>query len=298
MAYYTGTANNMGAVRQALIDACVLEGWSWDGSNEVLSKSTMFVQLRVESGFLRLLGRTSATGGDAPHRQQIGPFTGYAASIPAFTYPLTYEIFVFAGEVYCVINYSVDLYQWCAFGLSTVNSLPGTGAWVGASGWGDSSSYYSGLKIYSDGDSESLSYVCPALFWRNGGSSPGAQTESLVHSNLDGGGWWWGETYTTGPVGILATVPLIRIMPNAWNSEAVLLPIRAYKRRPAGKISLTADLEHARYTRVDNYEPGDVVTIGTERWKVFPWFRKNSAFPTGGYGHSGCLGWAIRYEGP
>lgn len=47
---------------------------------------------------------------------------------PAFTWPVNYEVFVFDQEVYLVINYSVDVYQWLAFGKSSI-ALPGTGCW-------------------------------------------------------------------------------------------------------------------------------------------------------------------------
>lgn len=304
MAYYSGSAADMAAVRSALVAACVAEDWSWDSGTDMLSKGVVYLRLQLASGFLRLTGRTSSSAGDAPHSVQMGPFTGWASNpLPDLIWPASYEIFVFEHEVYCVINYSVDCYQWCAFGLSSVGGLPGTGMWLGASAPGAYTGYREGLYINAahGGGSYGHAVVCPALFWR-GGYGVGYSTESLVHSDLDSNGWWWDTAYMGDPLGVRPLNPLVSILPNAWNSETVLLPIRAYKRRPESKISLTADLEHARYTRVDNYVPGEVITIGSDRWKVFPWYRKNAAARqgTGGYrgAHSGTLGWAIRYEGP
>jgi len=300
MAYYSGSAVDMAAVRSALVAACVTEGWSWDGGSEVLSHATLGLHLRVQvvSGFLRLLGRTSATAGDMSHVVQMGPFTGDTTQpLPALVYPVAYELFVFAQEVFCVINYAVDCYQWCAFGKSTVQGLPGTGMWVGASAPLERSGYGGGINIRVDsGASAGYGHFCPALFW----TTLYAPEESRVHSDLDGQGWWSGQAINENPIGITASVPLIGLLPNAWNSEAVLLPIRACKRRQNNKISLTADLENARYTRVDNYAPGEIITIGSDRWKVFPWYRKNTAFRDGGsrINHTGTFGWAIRYEGP
>jgi len=295
MSYYSGTANDMSALRQALIDACVLEGWSWNGTDEVLSKGALFLRLQITSGYLTLLGRTSATAGDAPSIVQIGvPIKEASVS-----YPVSYELFVFSAEVYLVINYSTDRYQWLCFGGSTVQSLAGSGMWFAAS-VGPTVPWYGVVMspyddISSNGSGGSVA-ACPGLFWRQVGVSGGANC--WVHSDLDSQGWWLAQTVGGNQIGISAST-LVAVLPNSWNSEAVLLPIRAYKIRAAGKVSLIADLEHARYTRVDNYTPGEIVIIGSERWKIYPWYRKNTAQRNGGMSvdHSGTMGWAIRYEG-
>lgn len=291
MAYFSGSAVDMAAVRTALVDACVADGWAWDGSAEVLSKGVMFLRLQVVGGHLTLLGKTSAVAGNMPNVVSTATIAG-----APIAFPLAYEIFCFAGEVYLVINYNVDSYQWCAFGLSTVQGLPGSGMWVGAS-----TAAVSDNKIFispgGNGAGFNTGYT-PALFWRTSSGSVGVFNNAAVHSGLDGDGWGWGDNLS--PIGANSLAPLINLLPNAWNSEAVLLPIRAYKIRPSSKISLMADLEHARYTRVDNYVPGEIITIGDDRWKVFPWYRKNSAVRNGGssINHTGTFGWAIRYEGP
>lgn len=292
MAYYTGTATSMIALRQALIDACVLEGWAWDVGNEVLSKGAMFLRLQIVDGYLTLLGRTSATAGDAPSVVRVGKI----GSTP-ITFPLTYEIFAFAGEIYSVINYSVDYHQWCAFGQSTVAGLPGTGMWLGASLGSAAAS--SGINIFAQSGGSGVPCTTPALFWAADNQNA-ANRGCWVHSDMDAQGWWLAQTLGGFPVGIRAAVPLIGLLPNTWNSEAVLLPIRSFKVRPAGYVSMTADLAHARYTRVDNYTPGEIVTLGPDRWKVFPWYRKDTASRNGGdlIDHTGTFGWAVRYEGP
>lgn len=301
MAYYNGTANDMAAVRTALVSACVSEGWAWNSVTEVLSKGVMFLRMQVVTGYLRLLGRSSAAAGDMSHVVQIGPFTGRASDpLPPLVYPISYELFLFGEEVYCVINYSVDCYQWCAWGKSAIQGLPGTGMWVGASAANARTSYQYGIylgKYIGGSEGGAGSYFCPALFW----STQSAPEESRVHSDLDGQGWWMAQTVNGSTVGIAAAGPLIGLLPNLWNSEAVLLPIRAYKVRPSSKISLTADLTNSRYTRVDNYAPGEIINIGSDRWKIFPWFRKNSSQRDAGgdvSSHTGTFGWAIRYEGP
>lgn len=292
MAYYNGTANDLTALRQALIDSCVLEGWAWDGGNEVLSQGALFLQLQVVSGYLSLLGRTAATTGDMPGVVRIGQI----GSTP-LAFPIAFEIFVFSGEVYMVVNYGVNYYQWCAFGGSTVQGLPGSGMWVGASMGSQNPS--SGIDIRNESGGLGLSTTSAALFWGTDGTAP-SNRNGWLHSDIDGQGWWLSTALHEGTVGVKSVVPLIGILPNSWNSEAVLLPLRAFKARGSFKISLTADLEHARHTRVDNYQPGQIVTLGSDRWKIFPWYRKDTTTRNGGGGinHTGTFGWAIRYEGP
>ena len=36
-------------------------------------------------------------------------------------------------------------------------------------------------------------------------------------------------------------------------------------------------VEWMRWCRVDNYLPGDIITLGTDQWMIFPWIQKNAA---------------------
>lgn len=304
MGYYNGTANDMTALRQALIDACALEGWSWSSSTEVLSKGTMFLQLKTITGpYLTLQGGTSADGvgltGAAPNAVRVG-----LAGTTGFPFPITYEVFVFSAEVYLVVNYSVDKYQWAAFGKSTVSGLSGTGMWFGATiGSSIRTNSDNIANISATGSSAGGSNANSgslSLFWA-GTASDAASDNCFVHHNLSGYGWDITSGFGwTNRLGVAPLAPLVALLPNMWNSEAVLLPLRCYVPRASNKISLVADLENSRITRVDNYTPGQVITIGGDRWKIFPWYRKDVTIRNGGYqvNHTGTFGWAIRYEGP
>lgn len=285
MGYYTGTANDLEALRQAIFTACTGEGWTLAG--DVLHKDGLYARLQVVSGSLRLLGGTGIDGshaltGAAGNYTQIGGL--------GIVYPLTYELFLFASEVYVVVNYAVDRYQWCAWGRTTVQGVGGSGIWFGAS---QSSELRDSITILLA--SGSVALPCAALFWY---SYTGARTQCFyIHHGLDGGGWAAGSSL----VGASDSAnDLLTLLPNTWNSEAVLIPARLFLVRPSYKCSLVAESENFRHTRIDNYTPGQVITIGSDRWKVLPWHRKNSAGRNGGIqiDHSGTFGWAIRYEGP
>ena len=296
MAYYSGSAVDMTAVRTALVAACTAEGWSWDSFAEVLSKGGVFVRLRAQDGYLELLGRTSASGGAAPGVVRMGPMIS-----DAMTYPVSYDVFVFEAEVYMVINYSVDRFQFCGFGKSTAQGLPGTGNWVMAT-QGQTPPLVGFTITATSGGNNGYISGTPMPFWGTvrGSLSSGANDNWWVHADLDGMGWLPATNANASAIGVAAAAPLIGLLPNSWNSEGVLLPIRVFQQRSSNKNSLTAELLNARWTRNDNYEPGQVIDIGSERWKIFPGYVKNITARNGvdrGF-HSGTFAWAVRYEGP
>lgn len=303
MAYYTGSANDMEALRQALFSACTQNGYALRGN--VLVKGDVIVDVQVASGYLRLTGGTGVAAnnsltGACPAYAQLGPNATFALQ-----WPVRYEILVHANpdEVYLIANYSVDKYQYCAFGKSSIVGLPGTGCWYAASLNQTNSTSF---QFYETG---STVYYCtaPGLFWRTlSGTYGAAYSESFVHTGLDGTEWATGASDGLSKASAAdATVPLLSRQPNAWNSEAVLLPIQPMVYRPQNKLSVVADLGHARYVRNDNHDPAQIVTIGQDRWRIYPFFRKNSASrsrcdttsnPLNA--HTGTYAIAIRYDGP
>ncbi|HBO4355107.1 TPA: hypothetical protein L4U31_002865 [Pseudomonas aeruginosa] len=302
MAYYTGSALSMSALRSALIDACTSEGWTWNASTQELIKGTVIVKVEALAGgeHLQFIGRATSgsTVGESPV-VRLGRFSVNAAW--SLSWPMTYHVHVFPAEVYIVAVYDVDKHLWGAFGKSTIDGLAGSGTWVGASVGSGATSTAVPIAMAANYGPNTSYPVCPALFHGNSGS--GALSRMCwVHHNLDGLGWHWGSNgEAANPVGMCDTaLPLLGLLPNTWNSEAVLLPLRTFVARPSGKISLIADCEHARATRVDNYAPGQVIDIGGTRWKIYPWFQKNSAARAGGSAltHTGTFGWAVKYEGP
>lgn len=295
MAYVTGTAVNIADLRTAIVSACTSNGWTLTGA--VLSKGANFVTLTVTGNFIYLLAGTGQSAGaltgaaDSP--AIIGsPTTGAAA----FAWPLTYEINLFTSpdEVFVVVNYSTDYYQWLAWGTSSIVT-PGTGAWfsgslssTGASGGISLSappSHFGNFGYRRPGVE-----FCPALFHASGlFSAPG---EYINHGILGGTGWSAaGDTR-----GALYRAPLDACLPSAWNSETVLLPIQAFTTAyGSSKVALVLDVANARAVRIDNHLPGDVITLGADRWKIYPWYLKAAASSTTS---SGPYGWAIRYTGP
>ena len=319
MLYYTGSAANVAAILTAITDACVAEGWSWNSGTSVLSETDIDLHVRFSTStvsgvaLLRAWIRNAADSDECPY------YVSMCCPIKSVdvAYPVTYHIFVFASEVFAVINYS-DKYQWLAFGQSDQGGLPGSGNWMSATQGhlNPSSPNYptGGVWMKSDGTSN-LTYdlvVCPGLGWSNKGrtTTTTADWQNLtnfwMHSGLQSNDYHHPWMYTAGAigaqdtaqVGILWAVELIATQPNNFNNEGVLLPIKIFQKRPESKVSQVLQVQNARNIRIDTYTPGEIIQLGTDYWMIFPWYRKYSAARDGGQSvdHTGTFGWAIKYE--
>ncbi|KAF3999068.1 hypothetical protein [Glaciimonas immobilis] len=321
MAYIKGVANTMEALRAAICTLCVANGWLLHKGEAVLSKNGVFFSLVADTKSvpqsLAIRGGTGVDQHDAL-TGQAGNYAamrrvGYAASDPVF--PLTYEIYLFndPDEVYVVINYNVDSYQYLAFGKSNVQSLPAsaTGGWFSASA---ATKVYNGNREVSMHASAQgrVFAQCPGLFWIEEGFQVPLDPEpdednygnSFIHSDLEGRGWsgpFYHINTASGSAGVRC---LLRLLPNTWNDETVLLPYPIYQPfKEENKVVLVADLVNIRHVRIDNHAPGDIITLGADRWKVYPWMKKVITSRNGassdydGAQGTGTLGYAIRYTG-
>lgn len=317
MPYVSGTVTSLPDLLQALKDACTAHGWTLNGN--VLSKGTNFVQVVMADGapfaggtsFLSVLGGTGIDGGNNLTGAGTAPcYIGQVGSTPAPTSPIAYGVHINTSpdEVYLIANYATDYYAWAAFGQSPAAGIPGTGNWYGATisnrprlnGNCNASIGPTGADFLGNVDRP----TCPALFWGDIASAE-AYRNSFIHHGYDTG--WSGiggiaqNTSAGAPANAAGQLqPRVGRQPNAWNGEAVLLPIQPSVARGSGWRAIVGDLAHARYLRIDNYAPGDIITLGSDRWMVYPWFRKLAASRDGGISvnHSGTFGWAVRYEGP
>jgi hypothetical protein len=317
MSYTTGVVNSISDIRSTVINACVAAGWTWNAAQEVLHKGTMFNKLTMTTKELFITGRNTLTAGDAPNVVGIGLLMN-KLGYPTYEieFPATYHLFIFDEEVYCVINYAVNIYQWFCFGKSTIQGLPGSGNWVAGTRGDQLPFNYSGdlypfnmnLSTYGSLNFGDGHAHCPVIFgspaFRNHFSydSFSCGRSYFVDSGLDNEGWWMlsgkaygGETGFSNP-GLYSAWPDIQLTPSSWNSEGVLIPIRAFKNRPSNRVSLVAELTNARHLRIDNYEERQIITLGMDQWMVFPCYKRDVVARNGGNTHTGTLGFAIKYE--
>ncbi|HTF96735.1 MAG TPA: hypothetical protein VL995_11430 [Cellvibrio sp.] len=313
MSYYSGSANSFADLRTALFNACTANGWTL--STDVLTKGTLAIKLTINavstavSGIgLILQGGVSATGSTlntpSPNTARLGP---PSTTVHQPTFPMSYEIFLFTNpdEVYLVAKTNVDNHLWLAFGKST---YPGIGLWL--SGIANTAQGGAAGSIAVDingGNAGGSLNSTGCLFWQPAQYTTGNPyyNQDTVHVDIDGIIWAGNPASAVSKVvGSVTALPgiteMLTVQPNAWNGEAVLMRIRPMLYRASNKNSIVADLRNARYIRVDNYEPGQIISLGSDNWKVFPFYRKNTTARDGGgsVDHTGTFGWAIRYDGP
>lgn len=325
MAYYSGSVNSFDALRTALIDACTANGWVW--ADNILSKGAAFVRpytsaslTTTEGPGLIIEGGTGKSGssltGVTAVRPRLGR-PGASSGLLDVTWPATYRIFVFNNpdEVYLVLRFNVSYHYWLAFGVSGTAGLGGTGLWLAGNssrGYRTTGTANNGIGITSSSGGTGTAAMngnpcrnsC-AFFWNTIRSTSGdvAGCEA-IHVGLDGTDWYGtGSVFGVSAGAVNAVYPITELLdrsPSAWNSEASLIPIKVYAWRASNKCSLILDTKNARYLRVDYYEPGDLIVLGSDRWMVFPFYLKNASARAGGsdVSDTGTFGWAIRYEGP
>lgn len=304
--YYTGSVVSFQELLTAMVNGCTQHGWAWDGI--ILSKAGAFMRPYVSNaeagsegmGLLAELG-TGRNGNAITGASGAIPRLGRnTAGVEAVVWPATYHLFVFddPSEVFLILQFNVNRHYFLAFGTSAIND----GAWVSATsrrGWINSNA---GMQISpSGGNSTSVGMSSGLPFWKTShGSSSLSSHNEAVRSQLD---TEWGGGAMGSAVGflngVLATTPMMERSPSNWNQAAVLLPINVYQRRADSFWSLALSIRNARYVRMDYYEPGEIITLGHERWMIFPAYRKDLANRDGnisGANHTGTMGWAIRYQ--
>lgn len=301
MAYVTGSAGDITALMTAIRSACTANGWTLSGS--VLHKDGVYLQTAVNGSNLEFRGGTGIDGGN--NLTGAGPsvvrITDGLASI-SVTYPVTYEVHINTSpdEVYVIVNFNTDYYQWAMWGKSDIADIGGSGVWYAASC--NNLSGPSGQWIGGPNGSNSGSLtLMHGLFYHNGNQALNT-INSFIHNGLDTTDWTPAVNNAASPWAWNAAAPLYSILPSTWNDQTVLLPVSIYKPRSSGnKVSLVADLRHVRLCRIDYHNPGDIITLGADQWKIFPWYQKNTTARQGSsvtpITHSGTMGFAVRYTG-
>lgn len=325
MAFVAGSANTVNEVLSALQNACTANGWAL--SSGILSKGDCYAKPFINDGTIALIAGTGQSGTTVTNTPVVVANSAYVPGYPnlwtslsgidnAIAYPLTYSIHIMENpnEVYLFINHSVDNWSYIAFGQSPIADLPGTGIWYGGTGIGKN--IVPSSNISNTGANGHLSCALFSYVAQGGTSGNSMQTiKCFFHHSINDLPSEWSGAGVNGvgtpdtiswagmPSQANATLTLMPLMtrePSVWNSGAALHPIQPSIIRPDNRRSVVGNLSNARYARIDNIDPGQIVTIGNEKWRFYPWLKKNIADrnATGAdKSHSGTYAIAIRYDG-
>lgn len=299
MSFYTAVANSWAELAAGIVSACTAAGWSVDASGLILSKSGIYIRLIPDAVYgIRIQGGDGISGSALTNPSAIRPRMGKPSIYGiADTWPMVFFVHVneTPDEVFVIARFNVDYYYWCCWGVSKI-PLSGTGLWLSASSRDQPGGFLGQDGMVLSPTTGGIANDRKSVgmpFWDTVRYSTNALCQDTIHS-IDNA--WCNVGTTLNAVAYAA--PRVEVSPNAWNAESILIPIQVFQGRPSGFVSMVCDIAHARYVRTDYYDPEQVVSIGSTRWKVYPGYRKNSASrDTGGY-HTGTFGFACRYDGP
>lgn len=303
MDYYSGTAADMTALRDAILSCASSSGFT------VVSASTSTIN---RAGFPLTLELTLTTGGSVP-KIVIDGFRG-AAKCPTgfklfqpshatnvhYDWPIFWECYVSQSpqiEFYFIIRFQTDYYHTFCFGNSPVPEVSECG-WFCASYWGGANETVANVSTGIINPSLENTFapaqnICYGMFIGPVG----------FFNALDGVWVNTAPNYIGNAVtqwrGMSHISPVIFASPSPFSNAPILIPVRIMANRTtSNQFSLIGFVDNLRLIRLDNHMPGDVITFGAETWRVFPLYRRDANHPRdttiGNQTHSGTFGFALR----
>lgn len=240
--------------------------------------------------------KISGTGGGSQGYKVFNPYENVNGI--EFDWPINYEAYYYEEEVYIILRYQTDFFQFISFGDS---KAPGNSEcfWFSAPALtntpenGTNASRMSFTVTTTNFTSVSSNNITPGIFCAQG---------SFWNSLTDSWCYTVGNAATDvrNHLGQACSSGLLWGNPSAFSSIAHLIPIKLMGASgTSGSWNILNTLKHCRLTRNDFYTAGEVVTLGAETWKIYPMYRKNAAVRNPGIGvlDSGTLAFAIRTNG-
>lgn len=203
--------------------------------------------------------------------------------LPTSVFPITYHLFAYDNpkELFCIVRYGGSKYMWLAFGDVAKTSSLYTGGHFFAAPF--SLKGMTNKRQFTDrsiGFSTALAGAAGhgGFFWPTtiGASYRG----SFVYYN------GWGDASAPNPGFNMPSFmpliePLLRSSPNIWNNQTTLLPMRLTQPVPSDLFMDIGSFPNVRALRIDHIVPEDVITLGEDQWKVFPFCQKDTTYRHG-----------------
>lgn len=250
---------------------------------------------------------TAATGGSAWFDNPGAPATsaplyhtagldGLSAAIPA------YHFFAHnsGDQIVVVVEYASGYYQWLVFG-----TLAKFGTYTGGA-------YFTGSRHGLSNLVQSNNGFVPGIGFFSKQSQVGTTTSpAFVSVSVDSEtGWHWSDSYSSGRDAAKRYIvdnfkryeTTLGIQPNTLNSLAVMMPVvvsveRGTTSHGSERLSPLGELPGVYFLRISSLTPGQQITLGSDDYRVFPFYYKNNAaaLPSSiGTGHSSYYGFAVK----
>lgn len=307
MAYQTGTASDFAALRTELFNFCTLQGYSLIGG-QMLQKGDVYAQIEADTtNHLSMRGGTGEDGSGNPTGAPHSLWTGMRGTLPdglVVVWPITYHFHYRASPdaVFVAIEHNNGWSQHLLFGeMSKAANFVGGGYY--SASWGDGSYYTVGSSLGTQIRLYGPSFTVEVIPFQglDAQISGSRFAGSYVHAETGGRTWWErskdiANTLYTGE----SLYELRARSLNPWNNGMNLVPWYLFGQAVSGNLVVLGELPQIRFVRMRHYNIGDVITIGADKWKLYPVLLKNAADPDPDSAdfHSGDYGIAVAYDGP
>ena len=251
--------------------------------------------------------------------------------VPTSEFPVTYHLFAFniPDQIFCMVEHGAGYHTWFCFG----NVLKSSSLYTGGNFL--AASYSSFAVNQSRGFTpRDVGFIYGSPNTRpgyggffNGGRSASTSSgmNSFIYSSIDSLGWNPTKVNDSYPYNSVSASPkvchLIHRQPNEWNSQTVLLSLDVIQPTATTYMDL-GSFNNFRLLRNDFLSDGEIITIGSDKWKTFPICRKDVTYRSGfndceyysalyAADHpnvinspayhgprNGTFGFAIKYDGP
>ncbi len=323
MAYETGTTTGFSDLVTRIETFAVANGWTKTGN--VIHKGDVYVKMSVDFAYIssvnrywiKLEGGTGVSAGELTGATPAGvKLSEYPILTEKVSLPATYHIFshVSPDFLLVVLNANTTDVQWLTFGSmekygtwngGTYIGAPFNDAFKGETTWNHSfttiglehgaTDWSNGCGLWM-GALHQYTYNNPAHRTYYGSMMLRCDLEA----NIDASGWltnsyhtgYYPPSYPASFNGSALQHEQPYYQPNTFNNQTTLTPVVVTLLRPSQKISIIGNPVHVRYINMKYFNMGDIITLGTDKWMVFPHYQLDATDPVK------CLGFAVKYDGP
>lgn len=302
MAYQTGTASDFVALRTELFNFCQLQGYTLIGG-QMLQKGDVYAQIEASTtAHLRMRGGTGQDGSGNPTGAPHALWTSMRGTLPDGTvvvWPITYHFHYRASPdaVFVAIEHNNGFSQHLLFGdMAKAANFVGGGYY--SASWGDGSFLSNGQIRLQQSCLNMEVLPFQGLFAQISGARFAG---SYLHAETGGRTWFERSVNIANTLYTGESLYELRLRSlNPWNNGMNLVPWYLFGTNVSDNLIVLGELPQIRFCRMRHYNIGDVITIGADKWKLYPVLLKNASIPDPGAGqfHSGDYGIAVAYDGP